>query len=111
MDHELVDIYFSIPRDLLLALSRSEETKRVFHHFMDDILMRASSIHNSRNLKKKVYHSPTMITNTDCAICLEPIRLYSTINILPCHHGFHVACAKELTNSNHYQCPLCRALM
>lgn len=108
---EMVDISFSMPRGLLLALGRSEENQQVFHRFLDSVLMRISSIYHSRNLKKKVYHSPRMIVNTECPICLDPIRLYSSINILPCRHGFHVGCAKELTNSHHYQCPLCRALM
>lgn len=111
MNSEMVDIYFSVPWDLLMTMNESEETTRVFHHFMNDILKRVSSMHNSRNLKKKVFHSPQMITNTDCAICLEPIRLYSTINILPCRHGFHPDCVKELTDNKHYQCPLCRALI
>ena len=109
MNVEMVDIHFSIPRDLLSTLHRSEESKELFHRFMDDILMRISSMHNSYNLKKVVFHSPHMITNTDCAICLEPIRLFSTINILPCRHGFHTECVKDLTRSHHYNCPVCRA--
>jgi hypothetical protein len=109
MNVEMVDIYFSIPRDLLSTLGRSEESKRLFHRFMDDILLRISSMQNSKNIKKILFHSPSMITNTDCAICLEPIKLYSTINILPCCHGFHTECVKDLTNSHHYNCPVCRA--
>lgn len=111
MNVEMVDIHFSIPRDLLSTLHRSEESKELFHRFLDDILMRISSMHNSCNLQKVVFHSPHMITNTDCAICLEPIRLFSTINILPCRHGFHIECMKDLTNSHHYNCPVCRALI
>lgn len=111
MNIEMVDIYFSVPRELLMTLNRSDESKRIFYRFIDDILLRVSSIQNSRNLKKFVYHSPNMITNTDCSICLEPIQLYSSITILPCRHGFHVGCAKELIESHHHQCPLCRTLM
>lgn len=106
MNIEMVDIYFSIPRELLM--DPSDETKQVFYRFMDDIFKRIHSIYNSKNLKKMVLHSPQMITNTDCAICLEPIRLYSTIHILHCRHGFHVDCIKELTDNHHYQCPICR---
>lgn len=107
----MVDINLSVPLELLMTINQSEETKRVFHHFMDDILKRVFSIRNVRSLKKTVFHSPQMIANTDCAICLEPIQLFSTINILPCRHGFHPDCVKELTSSHHYQCPLCRALI
>lgn len=109
MNVEMVDIHFSVPRELISTLNRSEETKRIFHNFIDDVLFKISGMHNSHNLKKLVYHTPDMIINTDCAICLEPLRLYSTINILPCHHGFHPECVKDLTNSNHYICPVCRA--
>lgn len=109
MNVEMVDIYFSIPRDLLSTLTHSEESKRLFHRFMDEILLRISNMQSSKNIKKSIYHTPSMITNTECAICLEPIKLYSTINILSCHHGFHTECIKDLTNSHHYNCPICRA--
>lgn len=107
----MVDIYFSVPRDLLLSLNRSEESKQLFHRFMDDVLLRISAMHNSKNLKKVIYHSSNMITNTECAICLDPIRMYSTISVLPCRHGFHPECVKNLTNNNHYSCPVCRTPM
>lgn len=109
MNVEMVDIHFSVPWDLLSTLHRSEETKALFHRFLDDILVRVSSMHRSHNLKKVVYHSARMTTNTDCAICLSPLRLYSTIHILPCRHGFHIECVKDLTNNHHYHCPMCRA--
>lgn len=110
MNHvEMVDICFSIPRELLATLNHSEETKQIFYRFMGDVMKRISSIHNSGNQKKCVYHTPSMITNTDCSICLEPISLYSSINILPCRHGFHVGCMNELVDSHYYSCPTCRA--
>lgn len=104
----MVDISFSIPREILSSLNHSEETKRIFYKFMNEILERVSSIHNSKNLKTITYHTPNMITNTDCAICLDPIRLYSSISILSCKHGFHVECIKSLTNNHYYSCPVCR---
>lgn len=109
MSVEMVDIHFSIPRELILSLNRSDDVKQLFHGFMDDILNKISSIHSCQNIKKVVFHSPQMIRNTDCAICLEEIRLFSNISILPCRHGFHIDCIQELTNSHHYNCPVCRA--
>jgi hypothetical protein len=111
MSVEMVDIYFSVPRDLLASLSQSEESKRMFYLFMEDILKRVSGIQGARNLKKTVLHSPGMTSSTECAICLEPIRMFSTINILPCRHGFHPNCVAQLTRNHHYQCPVCRTPM
>lgn len=108
MNVEMVDISFSIPREFLSNLNHSEENQRIFFQFMKEILERVSSIQNSKNLKKTFYHSPSMITNTDCAICLEEIRLFSSIHIFPCRHGFHVHCTKSLTDNHHYTCPVCR---
>lgn len=108
MNVEMVDIYFSIPRDFLLGINQSEETKRVFYNFMNDVLGRISSIHNSKNLKNIIFHSPEMVINTDCAICLEPLKLYSSIHVLPCRHGFHLSCVKSLTENHYYSCPICR---
>lgn len=107
----MVDIQFSIPRELLVSLNHSDEVKQLFHGFMEEILKKISSIHSCQSMKKVVFHSPDMISNTECAICLEELRLFSTIHILSCRHGFHVECLKELTNSHHYNCPVCRASM
>jgi hypothetical protein len=104
----MVDISFSIPRQFLSNLNHSEETKRIFYNFMNEILEKISSIHNSKHLKKIIYHTPNMMKNTDCAICLDPIRLYSPVHILPCKHGFHIECIKSLTENHYYSCPMCR---
>lgn len=104
----MVDISFSIPREFLSNLNHSEENQLIFTQFMKEILQRVSKMQNSKNLKKIIYHTPSMITNTDCAICLEEIRLFSSIHILPCRHGFHIHCVKSLTDNHHYTCPVCR---
>lgn len=111
MSVDMVDIYFSVPRDLLRTLKQSDESKHVFFRCMENVLHRISNIQDALNLKKVVFHTPSMIINTDCAICLEPISLFSTITMLPCRHGFHPSCVKTLTDNNHYSCPVCRSPM
>lgn len=111
MSVEMVDIYFSVPRELLASLHQSEESKRMFYAFMEDVLKRVNGIHNAKKLKRVVLHSPSMTASTECAICLEPLRMFSTINILSCRHAFHPKCVDELTSNHHYQCPVCRTPM
>ena len=41
----------------------------------------------------------------DCSICLEEVKIYSNISILPCGHQFHSIC---YSNYKGYVCPLCR---
>ncbi len=42
----------------------------------------------------------------DCAICLEDVKLYSCISVLPCGHSYHSMCYSLYNGS---VCPLCRS--
>ena len=66
-------------------------TKRVF-----------SSIH------KTILHDWKMIIQRECGICLEPILLYSRVQIPLCRHGFHHDCMNRVLEHGFDSCPVCR---
>ncbi|KAI9311408.1 hypothetical protein BX666DRAFT_1998078 [Dichotomocladium elegans] len=47
-------------------------------------------------------------TNTVCAICLEELKELDNIRVLPCHHGFCVACIDVWLTKKASLCPICK---
>ncbi|CAO3588392.1 unnamed protein product [Absidia cylindrospora] len=46
--------------------------------------------------------------NTVCAICLDDFKPTSIIRLLPCHHGFCVACIDFWLTKKSSLCPICK---
>ncbi|ORZ11450.1 hypothetical protein BCR42DRAFT_356919 [Absidia repens] len=46
--------------------------------------------------------------NTVCAICLDDFKPTSIIRLLPCHHGFCVACIDFWLTKKSSVCPICK---
>jgi hypothetical protein len=47
------------------------------------------------------------LTDTDCAICIENIKLNSDVRIMNCNHIFHTDCLDKWLIKNK-TCPICR---
>lgn len=51
--------------------------------------------------------------NDDCVMCLEPLDVDTIVNLHPCQHSLHQACAQvwmnhDLANRDSLACPICR---
>ena len=44
----------------------------------------------------------------DCAICLEPMPIGTSVRILPCRHAFHDKCINDWFKERQYTCPMCK---
>ncbi|KAI8993221.1 hypothetical protein BDB01DRAFT_841320 [Pilobolus umbonatus] len=54
-------------------------------------------------------YSEDLITNVNCAICLEDyVPGKNDIRILPCHHGFCVLCIDPWLTQKSTLCPICK---
>jgi len=110
IENELIELTFSfsIERGALSSLQRSRQAKRQLHEFVEEVITKAFSVYNSYNVVNQTYHSPHLITNTECSICLDPFNLYTTISVLPCKHGFHKKCMDSMIMNDYHECPVCR---
>lgn len=110
----MIELRISMPEEMMADLYESDEAQENFRHFIHEVMNKLIDIYKQPpplsfpSIRSTVFHSPRMITNKDCAICLEPIRLYSNIQIPPCYHGFHTACLNQVLRHRHDCCPLCR---
>lgn len=106
----MFEFRFSVPTEMIDSIQDSEESRDVFEFIIKKLILQVIKLYSSRRrgFESSVFHSSDMITNKDCAICLEPIKLFSMINVLPCKHGFHPHCIEEIIEHNHDSCPLCR---
>lgn len=84
-----------------------ENLRRILRTMVDKVI---DTIGQSEmpDIPATVLHSSSLILSQECAVCLEPIRLFSTVRIPPCRHGFHASCLQEMIQHNHMCCPMCR---
>lgn len=107
----VIDVSFSLSRNTIDSLSHSRDAKRVLQQFLGAIIEKIVETYSnhSRPLEEVVFHTPSMIKNKECPICLETIRLYSRIKSPPCMHGFHSTCMDNVVQYGFHNCPICRA--
>lgn len=46
--------------------------------------------------------------DSNCTICQDRLRSQPSVKILPCHHMFHIDCAKQWLCRTSCKCPICR---
>ncbi|CAF0720369.1 unnamed protein product [Adineta steineri] len=72
-----------------------------------DILSIPQKIYSSLKQQINDKHQQTILTNTQCYICLEDFQSIDSIKILNCQHIFHTHCINEWLR-NHSNCAYCR---
>jgi len=60
-------------------------------------------------LKQMTGGSKALKYETNCAICLLPVRGTDSVTVLPCQHAYHTACAKKWLLQVDRRCPTCMA--
>lgn len=110
----MIELRINMPNNMLDDIYETDEARANFRQFLHtvmdklvDALQQPPTAHFP-SIRSTVLHSYSLIINKECAVCLEPIRLYSTIQIPPCRHGFHTSCLKDVIQHHHTSCPICR---
>lgn len=108
----VIDVSFSLSRSTMESLAQSRDAKRALHEFLVVIMEKIIDTcgqYVPKPMNEFVFHSPHLIKNRECAICLDPIQLYSVIKSPPCKHGFHSSCMDSVLGHGFRHCPICRA--
>jgi hypothetical protein len=50
----------------------------------------------------------TVVTNDECAICLECVNPEKNCCVTDCGHKFHTNCLLKNCEKNNFNCPMCR---
>ena len=106
-----MDIVITIPRDMMMHVDGSEEQASNFNAFIGRVvteMIKEVSRTAYRDIRVVVLHDSGMIKNDECAVCMEPIRLFSRVAIPPCGHGLHSSCMNQIREHRHHTCPMCR---
>ncbi len=58
--------------------------------------------------KKPPKWQPTLLTQTECCICLSALYMKQALFIAPCSHILHYRCIAPLLRGKNFTCPMCR---
>jgi hypothetical protein len=106
-----IHIDLMIPRSMIQEVSRDRRIRRRFQDFVGDVLTKVADMFVQRTydtIKTSILHSYQLVINSECAVCLDPLRLFSNVCIPPCKHGFHTQCMEEVIKHRFESCPVCR---
>lgn len=109
--NDTIEIRIVIPQPIIIDATRNRQTMRSFQEFLGRIIFKMSDLITVKtydSIRSSILHSAHLIKNTDCAICLENLRLFSSIKIPPCLHGFHAGCMDKVIEHRFDSCPVCR---
>ena len=112
MPGDNIHIDLAIPRSMIMEVSRDHRIRRRFQQFVGDVVTKIAYMFAEKTsydtIKTSILHSYQLVINSECAVCLDPLRLFSTVCIPECKHGFHVKCMEEVIKHRFDSCPICR---